>query len=202
MTYCIGLTGGIGSGKTLASDHFASLGVPIVDTDVIAREVVAPGQPALDALVTTFGQQVLHENKTLNRDVMRQIAFSSTDNKRKLDAITHPAIQQACQAAIDAITTPYCIIVIPLLTQKSDLFIALDRVVTVNCDEKIRLKRVMQRNNLSANDVEKIMRTQLTDEQRKMFTNDIIVNESSIEAVQQQVESLHNKYLRLSAANN
>lgn len=201
MPYCIGLTGGIGSGKTLASDHFASLGVPIIDTDVIAREIVEPGQPAQQELVAAFGKKILNEDDSLNRDILREIAFSSTENKHKLDSITHPAIQHACQLAVQAVTEPYCIIVVPLLTQKSDLFIALDRVITVNCDEKVRLKRVMKRSNLSADAVKRIMQTQLTDQQRSEFADDVIINETSTQSVCEQVELLHERYLKLSTIN-
>lgn len=200
MTYVIGLTGGIGSGKTLVSDRFAALGVPVIDTDVIARQIVQPGQAALQELVAEFGQEILLEDGHLNRDQLREIAFSNSTKKKRLDEITHPAIRRETEKQLAAVVYPYCIVVIPLLTAESAFSPFLHRVLTVNCDREIRISRVMKRNQLSRESVESIMRTQLTDEQRLNFADDVIDNSGSKELALQATDELHHKYLDLSQA--
>jgi len=198
MTYIVGLTGGIGSGKTVASDHFAALGVPIVDTDVIARQVVEPGAPALKELVDAFGEQILQDDGSLNRDALRTLAFANADNKSKLDSITHPAIRAETSNQIASITYPYCIVVVPLLTADSPFLAFTQRVLLVTANHATKIKRVQKRSDLSENEVLSIMKTQLSDEQRKEFADDIIENDGSIEEAQYRVEELHEYYLELS----
>ena len=200
MGFVVGLTGGIGSGKTVVSDHFASLGVPVVDTDVIAREIVEPGQAALAALVEEFGQQILTEDGALDRAAMREIAFSSDRNKSRLDAITHPAIRKKTFADIQTADYPYCIVVIPLLTAESAFTALLDRVVSVTVDRETRIQRVQKRSGLSREEVERIMATQLSDEERLAFSDDVISNDGSISDAHRRVEELHQLYFELSAA--
>lgn len=194
----VGLTGGIGSGKTVASDHFASLGVPIVDTDVIARQIVEPGQAALAALVEKFGDKILLPSGGLDRDALRSIAFSSEQNKAALDAITHPAIRQLTAQQIAACRYPYCIVVIPLLTADSAFSEYMQRVLVVTAEQDTKIARVQKRSNLSREEVLKIMQTQLSDAERLDFADDVISNDGTIEQAQQQVEKLHQLYLSLS----
>jgi len=119
MSYVIGLTGGIGSGKTLVSDRFAELGVAIIDTDIIARKIVEPGQPALQQLAKQFGNDVLQENGELDRAALRNKAFKDDTSKAQLDSITHPAIRLETNQQISLADTPYCLVVVPLLKQDS-----------------------------------------------------------------------------------
>ncbi|MEO0367772.1 MAG: dephospho-CoA kinase [Pseudomonadota bacterium] len=196
--YIVGLTGGIGSGKTVASDYFAEIGVPVIDTDIIARQVVEPGQPALVSLVAEFGEQILLDDGNLDRDAMRKLAFSSLENKAKLDAITHPAIRVETARQLAAVTYPYCIVVIPLLTADSAFQAFIQRVLIVSANEEVRIARVMKRNGLPREAVVKIIESQLSDEQRAAFADDVIVNETDIAHVQKQVDLLHQEYLKLS----
>jgi len=200
MSYVIGLTGGIGSGKTVASDHFATLGVPIIDTDIIAREIVEPGKPALSELANAFGQTILTDNGALDRAALRELAFTNSENKNKLDAITHPAIRVETFLQIQRANYPFCIVVIPLLSDDSAFSELLDRICVVTADHNTKVERVKQRSKLSSDEVERIMQTQLTDEQRLAFADDVIENNGTIKDAQFEVEKLHQLYLDLSAS--
>ena len=198
MSYIVGLTGGIGSGKTVASDHFATLGVPIIDTDVIARQVVEPNSPVLNQLVHEFGEQILKKSGELDRAELRKIAFSDRQNKKRLDEITHPAIQTEAKNQISIITTPYCILVIPLLKPDSSFTAQLDRILVVTADREIKIARVMKRNQISRDQVIAIMQNQITDEERLDFSDDVIENNETLEHVHTEVTKLHKYYLNLS----
>ncbi len=200
MTLIIGLTGGIGSGKTLVSDRLAELGVPIIDTDVLAREIVEPGQPALAALAKKFGAEILHADGSLNRDRLRELAFSSSEAKADLDQITHPAIRELTIRKITAVTYPYCVVVIPLLSADSAFSGFLQRTVTVSADRELRIQRVMHRNDFSREQVLSIMQTQLSDEEREAFSDDVIENSGSKEAAIAATDELHQALLNLSQA--
>lgn len=193
----IGLTGGIGSGKTVASDHFASLGVDIIDTDIIARNIVEPGGPVLKKLAATFGDTILHNNGSLNRNALRTIAFSSNDNKARLDAITHPAIREQTAQQIQASTSHYCIVVVPLLTKESPFLTIVERVLVVTANHDLKVERVKKRSGLSQKEIIDIMQTQLSDEQRLAFADDVIENNNTQACVYKEVEKLHALYLSL-----
>jgi dephospho-CoA kinase len=196
--YVVGLTGGIGSGKTVASDRFKTLGVPIIDTDIIAREVVEPGSPALTQLVKEFGDQILEKDGSLDRSVLREIAFSSPENKAQLDAITHPAIRIATLKQTEDVDFPYCIVVVPLLTPRSGFASFIQRVLAVSADKRTKVVRVRKRSNLSEKEVLAIMNTQLSDAEREEFADDVIHNDGKIEEAQAMVDQLHEKYIDLS----
>ena len=200
MPYVVGLTGGIGNGKTVVSDRFAELGVPVIDTDLIARMVVEPGQPALSELVAAFGSQILLNNGRLDRSALRQIAFSDDAKKAQLDSITHPAIGKETIRQLQQVSYPYCILVVPLLGPESQLKDQMNRVLVVTADRQARLARVKKRSKLSAEEVKKIMRTQLDDDQRLEFADDVIPNNGSISEAHAQVDDLHEEYLKLSLA--
>lgn len=198
--FVVGLTGGIGSGKTLASDHFATLGAPVVDTDIIARAIVEPGKPALLELSAAFGDKILKPSGELDRPALRAIAFANDENKRKLDAITHPAIRVETFSQIQNAQYPYCIVVIPLLSADSAFSELLDRVLSVTADRDTKIERVKKRSGLSTSEIERIMQTQLSDEARLAFSDDVIENNSSIKDAQDEVVKLHDLYLELSSA--
>ena len=198
MTFVVGLTGGIGCGKTVVSDHFANMGATVVDTDVIARVIVEPGQPALSELATTFGDQILMDNGELDRAALRILAFSNTENKAKLDAITHPAIRMETFKQITATEYPYCIVVVPLLVADSEFAQLMQRTLVVTAEYETKIERVMQRSSITRLEVESIMKTQISDAERLAFADDVIENDGTIEEAQQQAEVLHQKYLDLS----
>lgn len=192
----VGLTGGIGSGKSTVCDLFADLGVPIVDADVIARQLVVPGQPALTKLTEVFGEAIIEQDGSLNRAVLRQLAFTDVLNKQKLDAIMHPLIYAEIETRIADLQTPYCIMAIPLLleTQKKH---AVDRVLVVDCPPYIQLKRVIARDNVSTEQAEAIIALQAAREARLAAADDVIDNSASQTGLAEQVKSLHNSYLLL-----
>jgi dephospho-CoA kinase len=200
LSFVVGLTGGIGSGKTVASDHFAALGVPVIDTDIIARLIVEPGQPALQRLVKRFGNEVLKNDGTLNRAELRTLAFANDQNKAALDAITHPAIRFETASQISKCDYPYCIVVIPLLTADSAFAEFIQQVLTITANHETKVERVKKRSGLSRVEVERIMDTQLSDQERSDFADDIIANDGTIAEAQSEVERLHQLYLNLSQA--
>ena len=192
----IGLTGGIGSGKTTVCGLFTDLNVPIVDADVIARQLVQPGQPTLTTLAKTFGDTILNPDGTLNRAELRQRTFNDSRVRQRLDEIMHPLIHRQIASAVDDLSTPYCIIAIPLLveTQKSD---RVDRVLLVDCPVETQLKRVLDRDKISREQAEAIIAAQATRKQRLALADDVIDNSREPSLLAEQVKNLHNLYLSL-----
>ena len=200
MSYVIGLTGGIGSGKTLISDHFATFDIPIIDTDIIARQIVEPKQGALAELVSCFGERILLPDGHLNRSELRSLAFASPKNKQALDNITHPAIRKETAQQVALVTDAYCLVVITLLNKNSPFFSLLQRVLVVTANRDTKIERVKKRSQLTKQEVVRIMETQLDDTERLSFADDVIENDSTIEHAYNQVEKLHQAYLALAGA--
>ncbi len=202
MSYVIGLTGGIGSGKTVVSDYFATLGVPIIDTDVLARQIVEPGEPALIKLTMEFGDSIISETGHLDRGQLRKLAFENEESKAKLDQITHPAIRREAIKQISEVDKPYCIVVVPLLTAESPFTEFMKRILVVTAATETKIVRVQKRSGLQREEVQRIMQTQLHDDERKRFADDIIENDTSLEHVYSEVEKLHQYYLEVSQSLN
>ena len=202
MSYVVGLTGGIGSGKTVVSDYFSTLGVPIIDTDIIAREIVAPGQTTLKQLVKSFGNEILLDDGHLNRAVLRSIAFSDSSNKKLLDTITHPAIREETLKRINLALYQYCIVVVPLLSPNSAFTKIMQRTLLITAKKEIKIERIKNRSNLNSDEIDRIMKSQLSDEERLKFADDVITNESSIQNVHSQIDKLHQHYKTLSQTKN
>lgn len=190
----VALTGGIASGKSLASEHFASLGVPVIDADQVARELVEPGRPALAAIVEHFGPAILTADGTLDRRALRQRIFADAEARRALEAILHPAIRQCMQELAEAAHGPYLVQVIPLLAE-SDLDWDQDRVLLIDCPETLQRQRLMARDGCSAEQAEAILASQATREQRRCIADDILVNDGDTRTLQQGIETLHARYL-------
>jgi len=192
----IGLTGGIGSGKSTVTELFANLAVPVIDTDIVARDVVLPGSPAMKEIGLTFGEQYIQADGRLNRDAMRQLVFSDTEAREKLESILHPRIRKLVWIWVEQQTSPYCIVVVPLLFEKgwSDYF---DRILVVDAEEEIQIERTMHRDHLGREEVEAIMHSQIPRQQRLESADDIIENHLNESELQQQVERLHQNYLKL-----
>ena len=193
----IALTGGIGSGKTQVSDTFSSLGVPVIDTDIISRQLVEPGQPALEQITQSFGQHLLLKSGGLDRAGLRQMIFENSIARQKLQDILHPAIRNEVQRQLQAITYPYVIIVIPLYVETGQ-FLQTDRILVVDCPEKVQKDRVVSRDNISPEEFEKILHAQATREQRLAVADDVIVNDADFETLQDKVKKLHEQYLHTS----
>ncbi len=191
----IGLTGGIASGKSAASDCFASLGVPVIDTDLISRELVDPGTEGLQQVVENFGESVLDETGKLDRARLRAIVFASDDKRQLLEDILHPAIRNRVEELVAEITqAPYVIIVIPLLFE-TRYPIPVDRVLLVDVNEDLQLERLIQRDNLNREQARAMLRAQTTRQQRLKNADDIIRNNGSIEELHAQLRTLHHDYL-------
>ncbi len=198
MTLKIGLTGGIGSGKSTVCQIFRECGVPVVDADIIARMLVEPGKPAFQAIITAFGRQLLTENNVLDRRKLRNQIFSNSDKRGKLEAILHPAIFAEIADQLDNIHTTYCIISIPLLLETNGLEMV-DRILVIDISEELQLVRTAKRDKVDLDDVQSIICTQIHRCERLDIANDVINNEGSIDDLHHQVVDLHNFYLRMAS---
>lgn len=194
----VGLTGGIASGKSTAAKFFGALGVPILDSDQIARDVVEPGQPPLERLVARFGATILTPDGHLDRPALRDIVFADPKARADLEALTHPAIGAAMEARSAEAGGPYQVLVIPLLVEKS-LKSHVDRVLVVDCDEQLQIRRLRSRDGSTAEQAQAILNAQASRAARLKVADDVITNDADMSAVQNQVAALHARYLELSA---
>jgi dephospho-CoA kinase len=192
----VGLTGGIASGKSTAAKFFGALGIPIIDTDQLARDVVEPGQPPLERLVERFGPSILTTDGHLDRPALRNIVFSDPKARADLEALTHPAIGVAVEARSAEAGGPYQILVIPLLVEKS-LGSQLDRVLVVDCDEELQIRRLQARDGSTLEQARAILNAQASRSTRLKAAHDVIKNDGDMSAVRDQVEKLHARYLEL-----
>lgn len=192
----IGLTGGIGSGKTLATDHFARLGINIVDADVASRIIVEPGRPALHEIAKRFGADVLHADGTLNRARLRAIVFADPAARKALEHITHPRIAEEIARQLAASTSPYTILVSPLLFESSQHRFA-QRTVLIDAHEAQQRQRAAKRDGVSEEQIEAIMAVQMSRAERRQRADDVLLNDGNIEHLQAAVETLHKRYLAL-----
>ncbi|MBS0422508.1 MAG: dephospho-CoA kinase [Proteobacteria bacterium] len=194
--YRVGLTGGIASGKSTAAKFFGALGVPIIDTDQLARDVVEPGQPPLERLVERFGAGILTEDGHLDRPALRNIVFSDPKARADLEALTHPAIGAAVEAKSTELGGVYQILVLPLLVEKN-LGSQLNRVLVVDCDEELQIRRLQARDGSTLDQARAILNAQASRTSRLKAAHDVIKNEGDMSAVRDQVEQLHARYLEL-----
>lgn len=197
-TFRVGLTGGIASGKTTVAKLFSALGVPVIDTDELAREVVAPGQPLLSRIVERFGTGILQPDGSLNRRTLREIVFADPQARADLEALTHPAIRELQEQRSVAAGGPYQIIAIPLLVEKN-LQGTVDRVLVVDCPEEIQIRRLIARDGSTLEQARAILAAQVPRTVRLQAANDIITNEADLKDLRTQVEKLHAQYLRLAS---
>ncbi|GAB4392758.1 MAG: dephospho-CoA kinase [Gammaproteobacteria bacterium] len=194
----VGLTGGIGSGKTTVSNYFSELGVTIIDTDIIARNLVQPNTPTLHKISQHFGKNILTANGSLNRQYLRQVIFNDVAAKQWLEQLLHPLIRQEVMLQIQQCSAHYCLVVIPLLCETGrQHYNYLDRVLLVDCDEALQKHRTQQRDNCSSELVQQIMASQVSRQQRLAIADDIIINDGDFGQLQQHVLKLHEKYLNL-----
>lgn len=193
----IGLTGGIGSGKSTVADLFARRGIPVIDTDVIAREVVQTGQPALAEIAREFGPAVLTDGR-LDRRTLRQRVFEDAAARARLEAILHPRIRAVVEQRLRDLRAPYCLIVVPLLVE-TNFETLIDRVLVVDVDETHQLTRTSTRDRVTAEAVQRIMDVQATRAQRLAQADEVIANNGSLDELEQAVAALHARYLALAA---
>jgi dephospho-CoA kinase len=195
--YRVGLTGGIASGKSTAAKFFDALGVPILDSDQVARDVVEPGQPPLEQLVERFGPSILTPDGHLDRPALREIVFSDPKARADLEALTHPAIGAAMEARSATAGGPYQILVIPLLVEKN-LSAHVDRVLVVDCEEQAQIRRLRARDGSTLEQAKAILNAQASRAARLKAADDVIHNDTDMNAVRDQVTALHARYLDLS----
>lgn len=195
----VGLTGGIGSGKTTVSERFADYGVPVIDTDLIARELVEPGRPALAEIVAGFGPECLDGDGRLHRTHLRERVFADPAGRRRLEAILHPRIRALVRERVAALAVPYCLVVIPLLaeTGMTDL---IDRVLVVDAPEAEQIRRVMARDRIDADQARRILAAQASRDQRLALADEILENSGNLDQLDRQVAALHQHYSTLAAA--
>ncbi|MET0264550.1 MAG: dephospho-CoA kinase [Duganella sp.] len=197
LPFSIGLTGGIGSGKSTVADLFAARGASVVDTDLIAHSLTAPGGAAMPAIIAAFGAEYADAAGALDRARMRALVFSDAAAKAQLEAILHPRIRDGALAAAEASTGAYVIYAVPLLVESGTWRNRVTRILAVDCAEQVQITRVMARNNLSGQQVKAIMAAQASRAERLAAADDVIDNNGGVEALIPQIDRLHGLYLQL-----
>ncbi|MDP3716028.1 MAG: dephospho-CoA kinase [Burkholderiales bacterium] len=197
--YCIGLTGGIGSGKSRAADMFADLGADVVDTDEISRKMTARNGSAMPDIIAAFGREAAAADGSLDRAAMRQRIFGDPLTRQKLEGILHPRIREAARHHVAESTAPYVLLVVPLLLETGAYRDLIRRVVVVDCDEALQVSRTIARSHLDEASVQAIMAAQMPRNEKLACADDIIRNDGKVEDLRAQVVMLHAKYLELAA---
>lgn len=201
MPYIVGLTGGIGSGKTTVADKLRQLGANVIDADAIAHELSAPGRKGFEKIVQRFGSDYLRGDGSLDRAKLRNLVFSIPQAKLDLEAILHPLIREEVERRIAYNKASYILLVVPLLFETNAYADLIDRSLVVDCDEQIQIFRAQLRSKLSADEVRKIMSTQLGRKERKRRADDILTNDSDLPSLDKIILSLHQQYLALASEN-
>lgn len=196
MTFTVGLTGGIGSGKSAASDWFAQQKICIVDADLVARQIVEKGQPALNDIEKYFGSSVIQADGTLNRAQLRQIIFNDPSAKSALEAMTHARIRAEIIQQLSSASSTYVILVSPLLFE-TDQHLLTQRTLLIDTTEELQKSRASQRDQQSLAQIEKVIQTQMSRIKKQQLANDIVLNSDSLETLYIQLSALHQKYLDL-----
>src|SRR5512139_243696 len=198
LMFTVGLTGGIGSGKSTVAECFASHGVPVIDTDVIARDLTVPGGAVLAQIRAVFGDAVIQADGTLERAALRRCVFADPAARRRLEAILHPQIRRVVKETLATLDAPYALIVIPLLVETGGYRDLLNRVLVVDCPEDMQIARVMTRNGLARDEAMAILAAQARRADRLAVADDVIVNTASPETLRDEVAALHQRYQALS----
>jgi dephospho-CoA kinase len=199
--FSIGLTGGIGSGKTTVADMFAARGVPVIDTDLIAHQITAPGGVAMPLIESTFGPEYVAADGSLDRAKMRTRVFSDNAAKAQLESITHPLIRAESERQRNAAQGPYHIVVVPLLIEAGERASKVERILVVDCPVDTQIERVIRRNAFTRDQVLAIIARQATREARLAAADDVVVNDSAatLETLQREVEALHARYVAMAS---
>ena len=192
----IGLTGGIGSGKSIVADEFKKLGATVIDADEIARDIVSSDSQLLQKISAKFGKEILNPDKSLNRKLLRDKIFKDKEAKTWLERLLHPVIIEKMLDCANKAQSPYCVLVVPLLIE-IDLINIVDRILVVDTTEELQKKRTMNRDKITESEVAAIIKSQATRKQRIEIANDVIKNVSTINELKKQVAQMHQKYLNL-----
>ena len=199
MAFAVGLTGGIGSGKTTVANLFAAQGAGLIDADDISRKLTAPAQPAIAQIARKFGAQFIAADGSLDRARMRNMVFANARARKDLEAILHPLVLQEINCQILASTAPYVIVVVPLLIESGVYKGRIDRILVVDCAPEIQISRVMERSGLSRSEVLAIIAAQASRRKRLDAADDVILNDEGLEMLSAQVNPLHLSYLGLAS---
>lgn len=194
--FVVALTGGIASGKTVVSNRFLDLGVPVIDTDRIAHQLVEPGQPLLSSIVAAFGPHLIDTNARLQRRRLRELVFADPEERAQLEMMMHPEIREQALRQVETVDEPYCILVIPLLVESVG-FPGIDRVLLVDVEPEIQLTRVMKRDGVTRSEARAVLDVQAERSQRLKIADDVIENVGRLEDLDAKVSKLHRKYLAL-----
>lgn len=194
--WTLGLTGGIGSGKSAAAQHFVDLGVDLIDADHAARWVVEPGRPALASIAEHFGARVLLADGQLNRAALRQLIFELPEERRWLEALLHPLIAEEIRSHLAKAQSPYAILVSPLLIESGQHSMT-QRILVIDAPQSLQIQRTLQRDGISEQQVQAILQAQATREERLRHANDVLVNDQDLAGLRGEVERLHHFYLTL-----
>ncbi|MDP2825564.1 MAG: dephospho-CoA kinase [Sulfuritalea sp.] len=200
MSYVVGLTGGIGSGKSAVADLFAERGIAVIDTDAIAHALTAPGGAAMPVIRAEFGAAAATPDGALDRAAMRAMVFANPSARKRLETILHPMIRSESERLLvaDSTRSPYAILMVPLLIEAGDYRKRVDRIAVVDCAEATQIARVISRNGLAREDVERILAAQATRAERLAAADDVIDNDADLAALPPQIERLHVRYLAFS----
>lgn len=200
MKFVLGLTGGIGSGKSAASQWFEAQGIAVVDADIVAREVVDIGQPTLQQIQQAFGDWVLLENGSLNRRALREHIFQSPEARKTLENITHPAIRNSIIQQLHAAQSPYAILVSPLLFETNQHELT-QHTLLIDAAIELQIQRASQRDGQNVEQIQKIIAAQMPREQKRAMADDIVLNDGELEHLYAHLTPLHEKYLQMTAQN-
>jgi dephospho-CoA kinase len=195
MTFILGLTGGIGSGKSAASQWFETQGITVVDADIVAREIVEKGQPALQHIQAAFGDWVLLENGELDRRALREHIFQNPEARQVLENITHPAIRQSIIQQLQAATSPYVVLVSPLLFETKQHLLT-QHTLLIDATEELQIQRASQRDGQSIEQIHKIIQAQMPRQKKRELADDIVLNDGHLEHLYRHLEPLHQAYLK------
>lgn len=197
MPFVVGLTGGIGSGKSAAADEFSRLGATVVDTDAIAHELTRPGGGAIDSIRRVFGDAAIAADGAMDRKHIRNIVFADPAARIRLEGVLHPMIREESRRRVASAPGPYVVLVVPLLIESGTYRSRVHRVAVVDCTEELQVSRVRARSGLSAEEVLRIMATQVPRQQRLAAADDVLDNSGPLAALHQQAQALHMRYLEL-----
>ncbi|MCM8594595.1 dephospho-CoA kinase [Accumulibacter sp.] len=201
MSFVVGLTGGIGSGKSTVAGLFVERGAILVDTDAIAHQLTGPGGGAMAAIAATFGPPLVRADGALDRVAMRRLVFTDRSAKARLETVLHPLIRaRSAELCAAATAAPYVVLAVPLLVESGGYRERADRILVVDCDEQVQLARVIARSGLSADEVRAIIASQASRAERRAAADDLVVNDGSQDELPPQVDALHRRYLRMARA--
>lgn len=192
----VGLTGGIGSGKSAAANFFVELGVDLIDADDLAKNVLNKNSKGYELFINEFGEQYLDNDKNIDRDLLRKTIFNDSDKKNKLENIIHPQVRSGIEEFIRTSKSDYCIVVVPLIyeTRSSSYY---DRILVIDCDEEIQINRSAIRDNTENKEIKKIISKQASREERLSIADDVILNNRTLDSLKEEVIKLHKKYIKI-----